>query len=206
MQPFIRRGLPTAVMIGAGVSVLLGQFGVFGFADLSKELVNWAAILFAFALLLGLLNLLSVHVRHVRERSDGWPYSIMLIGAVLVVLCAGLGGVDSPATQWIFQNVQTPLEATLLSLLVFFIVRATMRVARLRSWGVVLMLVTASIILLGQMPFADRVGHELEDTQQWLVSVPVVAGQRGILLGVALGVIAAGLRVLFGIEREKFFH
>ncbi|MEP7199574.1 MAG: hypothetical protein ABI874_07145 [Chloroflexota bacterium] len=206
MEAFIRRTLPMVVLIGVGALVLLGEFVGDDRSNVSKTLVNWAAILFAFALLLGLVNLLAVHWRHIRERSEGWPYSLVLIGTVFAVLCAGLGGVDAPPLQWIFQNVQTPLETTLLSLLVFVIVSATTRVARLRSWGVALMLGTAAVILLGQMPFADRLGRELGDLQQWIVDVPVMAGQRGILLGVALGVIAAGLRLLFGVERENFFH
>jgi hypothetical protein len=32
------------------------------------------------------------------------------------------------------------------------------------------------------------------------MAVPVTAGARGILLGIALGATAAGLRILFGIE------
>jgi hypothetical protein len=34
-----------------------------------------------------------------------------------------------------------------------------------------------------------------------LVQIPAVAGARGVLLGVALGAIATGLRILMGVDR-----
>jgi hypothetical protein len=212
MLAYLRGVLPTVVMVGAGAVVLLGQFADIGLfrvlrlPELSATFISWAAILFAFAMILGLLNLLSVHWRRVSERAGGWTHSGVLIGTVFVVLCAGLNGVNAPSLQWIFRNVQSPLQATLLSLTVFFLVSASLRAIRTRSPASILMLLIAAIVLLGQMPFAERFSIELSEFQRWIVEVPAAAGQRGILLGVALGTIATGLRMLLGVEREKFFH
>jgi membrane-associated HD superfamily phosphohydrolase len=212
MQAHFRRVLPTAVMVAAGAIVLLGQFADIGLfrslrlPELSAAFINWAAILFAFAMILGLLNLLAVHWRRVRERDGGWTYSGVLIATVFVVLCAGLNGVNAPSLQWIFRNVQAPLQATLLSLTVFFLVSASLRAIRTRSPASILMLLIAAIVLLGQMPFAERLSIELSEFQRWILEVPAVAGQRGIMLGVALGTVATGLRILLGVERERFFH
>jgi hypothetical protein len=212
MPADLRRVLPSAVLVTVGAIVLLGQFadiGVVGalrLPELSAAFINWAGILFAFAMVLGLLNLLKVHWQRVRERSVGWTFSAILIGTVFVVLCAGLNGVNAPSLQWIFRNVQSPLQATLLSLTVFFLVSAALRAIRTRSPAAILMLLTAAIVLLGQMPFAERFSIELSGFQRWILEVPAVAGQRGILLGVALGTIATGLRLLSSVEREKFFH
>ena len=212
MQVYLRRVLPAAVLLGVGAIVLLGQFADIGFMralrlpELSAAFISWAGILFAFAVVLGLLNLLRVHGHRVRERSAGWSFSAVLIGTVFVVLCAGLNGVNAPSLQWIFRNVQSPLQATLLSLTVFFLASAALRAIRTRSPASILMLLTAAIVLLGQMPFAERLSIELSGFQRWILEVPAVAGQRGILLGVALGTIATGLRLLLGVEREKFFQ
>jgi hypothetical protein len=35
----------------------------------------------------------------------------------------------------------------------------------------------------------------------WLSQVPAVAGARGLMLGIALGIIATGLRVLLAMDR-----
>ena len=53
----LRRTLPSAVLVSVGVIVLLGQFADVGviralrLPDLSAEFVNWAGILFAFAMM-----------------------------------------------------------------------------------------------------------------------------------------------------------
>jgi hypothetical protein len=210
MPALLRRRIPTAVMIVVGVIVLVGQFGgdlagTLRLSALSGMLVDWAAILFAFALILGLLNLVAVHWRRVRAQVEGWPNSLALLASVFLVLCAGLTGVNTSSMQWIFTNVQVPLQASLLSLIVFLLIGAVRRAIRIGRWGAIVMLLTALIVLLGQMPFAERLGSELVDAQQWILTVPAIAGQRGIVLGIALGTIMAGLRVIFGLEGEKFF-
>jgi hypothetical protein len=39
------------------------------------------------------------------------------------------------------------------------------------------------------------------ETKEWIMSVPVLAGTRGVLLGIALGVLVAGARLVLGIDR-----
>jgi hypothetical protein len=39
------------------------------------------------------------------------------------------------------------------------------------------------------------------EIRSWIVSVPALGGARGILLGIALGTIATGLRILMGSDR-----
>ncbi len=208
----MRRVIPTAVMMAVGLVVLLGQFGEFEalqpfrLRELSSAFTNWASIIFAFALILGLLNLLAVHWSRIRLRVEGWAYSVVLIVTVLIVLVAGLSGPNTPSAQWVFRNVQVPLQSTMLSLLVFFIASAVFRALRVRSLNTFIMLTTALIVLLGQMPIGERISLEVVQAKDWILSVPNVAGARGILLGVALGTIATGLRLLFGVDREKFFH
>jgi len=194
-------------MIGAGGITLLGQLtDAFLLGELSRVFVQWAGILFAFALVLGLLNLLAVHLRRVRRREPGWADSVALIGTVFVVLCAGLGGVGAPSLQWIFQHVQAPLESAMLALLVFFMGGAAARALRLRGRGVALMLLTAAVVLLGQLPLMELFGRELSDLRAWIVNVPMTAGMRGIVLGVALGTLATGLRLLTGAETDRLFN
>ncbi|MBI5877525.1 MAG: hypothetical protein HZB53_07740 [Chloroflexi bacterium] len=202
-----RRIVPVAVMVGAGLVTLLGQFtDALLLGELSRTFVQWAGILFAFALMLGLWNLLAVHLRRVRAREAGWPDSLVLIGTAFVVLCAGLNGVSAPSLQWIFQHVQAPLESAMLALLVFFMGGAVVRALRARGRGVAFMLLTAAIVLLGQLPLMERFGREFADARAWIISVPMTAGMRGIVLGVALGTLATGLRLLSGVEHDRLFN
>jgi uncharacterized membrane protein len=59
----------------------------------------------------------------------------------------------------------------------------------------------AVIVLLGQVPVSIYLWPEFPVIKDWILNVPTLAGVRGILLGVALGVIATGLRVLTGADR-----
>jgi hypothetical protein len=41
----------------------------------------------------------------------------------------------------------------------------------------------------------------LPELKDWILDVPTLAGVRGILLGVALGALLTGIRLLLGVER-----
>jgi hypothetical protein len=41
----------------------------------------------------------------------------------------------------------------------------------------------------------------LTTLQTWVTQVPAVAGARGILIGITLGILATGLRILIGSDR-----
>jgi hypothetical protein len=196
----IKRVLPTALAIAVGafvlVSIFLPQLNVTGIF-----FVDTAIIIAAFALFLGLINLLRVHLRNISNRKPGWPYSIVLIISTFVVLVVGLlaGGPAEPAVQWIFDNVQAPIQAAFSALLVFFLVTAGYRLLRVRSLEAAVMLVVVLLVLAGQVSLGLL--PILPEVRDWIVRVPAMAGVRGILLGVALGATLTGLRLLLGLER-----
>jgi hypothetical protein len=51
------------------------------------------------------------------------------------------------------------------------------------------------------VPISIYLWGELPIIKDWILNVPTLAGVRGILLGVALGTIATGLRILLGADR-----
>jgi hypothetical protein len=59
----------------------------------------------------------------------------------------------------------------------------------------------AVVVLVGSVPFTQIISPLIPETKEWIVNVPALAGVRGILLGVSLGIIATGLRVLTGLDR-----
>jgi hypothetical protein len=83
----------------------------------------------------------------------------------------------------------------------FFIASAAYRAFRIRSFETGLLVVFAMIVLLGQVPAGFQLWEDFPLVKEWVLRVPVLAGARGILLGVALGIIATGLRVLLGADR-----
>lgn len=207
MMPFLRRTLPTAVALIVGLAVLAGMFTPYPWLDaIGTYLLDTAIIVAAFALFLGLLNVLRVHTARIRQGQPGRFFSVVLIGSMLFVLVVGLpsipnqpSGPSQPILQWIFRNVQVPIQASLSALLVFFVVTAAYRLLRLRSPESAVMLIVALIVLAGQL-LAGLVPI-LPDLKDWILAVPTVAGVRGILLGAALGILLTSIRLLAGVER-----
>jgi hypothetical protein len=170
---------------------------------LSLYLIRTASIVAAFVLILGAINVLSVHLNKLYNREKGWSYSTVLLAALTATLVLGfLGkGPASPYAQTIFETVLFPLEATLFSLLAFFVVTAAFRAFRVKNVETGLFVIFGLIVLLGQVPVGAKVWPQFPVIKNWVLEVPALAGARGILLGVALGAVATGVRVLLGIDR-----
>ncbi|MFB0535806.1 MAG: hypothetical protein ACETWR_12590 [Anaerolineae bacterium] len=195
----LKRSVTTAIAISVGLFVLLDFFVQNAFIGVLKFVfVRWAIIVAAFALILGFFNVLIVHLNKILRFKQGWFYSIFLVLTMMVVLLLGLiEGPQGSLTSRIFQYVLFPLQATIFSLLAFFVASAAYRAFRLRSWESALLVMTGVIVLLGQVPLWEA----LTVAKERILEVPSMAGARGILLGVALGTVATGLRVLLGIDR-----
>ncbi len=192
--------LATAVAIAIGLIVLLDYFLVHPVLDaLGAAFREWTIILTAFALLLGLYNLLFVHLlRVVRRDEPGAGYSALVLITALIVLAIGLWfGLPSAPMTWIFNNLYLPLQSAFFALVAFFLATAAYRALRARTLETILLLAAALIVFIGQIPLLNALGG----VREWVLSVPSVAGVRGILLGVAIGTIATGLRLLIGLDR-----
>jgi len=198
------RRVATGVAVGFGLLVLADFFIVGDPVDMAAQhVIRSASIVAAFALVLGVFNVSSVHLGKLVRQEKGWGYSIILLTAMLVTMIVGLvgGGPGSPPMLLVFDTVIFPLQATLFSLLAFFLVVATYRAFRVRSFESALFIVFGVVVLLGQIPVGAMVWSQLPVVKDWIFDVPALAGMRGILLGVALGTIATGLRVLLGVDR-----
>ena len=163
--------------------------------------VGWVTLLVAFALLLGVINVVKVHLGHIQTRRPNALYSLVLLVALAATLVFGLRGPTSYGAQIIFNYFLQPLEATLFALLAIFMATAAFRAFRVRDLETFFFVLFAIIVLLGQVPIGLYLWSELPVIKDWILEVPTLAGVRGILLGVALGTIAAGLRVLLGADR-----
>ena len=202
------RVVTAVIAIAFGILILLGYFlprDLFpNVADLQTILLSWAMILAGVAALVGIANLLMVHTDKVRRSERGSIYSALLVLVLLLTFIAGLLlRPQHQAMQVLVNGVIIPVEAALMGLLVITLLYAAIRLLRRRAdvMGIVFIL-TAVIIFLGSatLPFGDIpiFGTLL---RPWVTQVLAVGGARGILIGVALGTLTTGLRVLFGMDR-----
>jgi len=86
-------------------------------------------------------------------------------------------------------------------LLAFYVARAAYRGFRLRSLESLAFIAAVIVVLLGQVPVGSYLSEFVPAAKEWILDVPSTAGVRGIIIGVALGTIATGVRVLMGIDR-----
>lgn len=192
--------LSTGVAMAVGLVVLMDVFFTHPLLGaLGAKFREWTIILTAVALLLGLFNLLFVHLlRIVRRNESGAGYSaIVLLTATGVGVIGLLFGLPSAPMAWVFGNIYVPLQGAFFGLVAFFLATAAYRALRARSIETTWMLLAAVVVFLGQTPLINA----LADAKEWVLRVPSEAGVRGILLGVALGTLATGVRLIMGMER-----
>jgi hypothetical protein len=122
--------------------------------------------------------------------------------------------------MWMFNNMFVPMQATMFSVLAFFIASAAFRAFRARSMEATALLIAGCIMMIGRVPVGDWLAQNIEnigwsfqingstysaldfpEATSWLLNVPNAAAKRGIILGVLLSQIAIAIRIIFGIER-----
>lgn len=194
--------LSSALVISLGLLTLWGLFPGSPVGPVASALIQLVVIVGAVAVLVGLLNLLWVHLRRVLNGDPGWGYSLALflaaLSVVLLVTVERLGVLpDFTLSGFLFDAVQVSVESALAGLLVFFLVYAAARLLRHRvTWTGVLFVIVLLIVLIGWLDLPG-LGF-FNGLSQWIRTVPATAGARGLLIGVALGVTTTGIRVLLG--------
>ena len=210
---FLRRSLPLIIAFIVGmIGILVYYIPYSGAQNIEQDLTMWNRIVAAFALVLGIYSLMRLHWGRVRRQQAGWGYSFLVfVGFTLMFIFAiynnGQGPfnsqvLDSGPFDWMFKYVQVPADATMFSILAFFIASAAYRTFRARTPEAAILLVSAIIVMIGRVPIGASLYQELPAIAQWMMDVPNLAAKRGILLGVSLGMIATSLRIIFGIERS----
>jgi len=190
----------------AGLLVLLGYFlPIPALMAVRETLISWAVILAGVAALVGVFYLFRVHWRKVAAAGKSRDYySIVLLVAFLATLAAGFYlKPDSPEFQQLVLSVQKPIETSLLALVALSLAYFSLRLlAHRRGFMPAAFFISAVVFLalssglggiLALIPAASPVVD--------FIQVLPLAGARGILLGIALGSLLTGVRILMGLDR-----
>ena len=193
------------IAISAGVVVLLGYFintpAVSGFRLI---LLQWSLILAGVAVLVGILNLFSVHLQKIRERQPGFINSVVLLFFLLLTAIVSLPTILFPMQAVILNGILIPVEISLMAVLAVTLVYTSLRILRVRpGLNSIIFLVTALLILVGTgpLPFIGQIPFISDWLRPLISNNLVTGGARGILIGVALGTLTTGLRILAGVDR-----
>jgi hypothetical protein len=102
----------------------------------------------------------------------------------------------------LFQNALVPAQATLFSMLAFYIASAAYRAFRVRTVLAGILLVTAFVVMLRLIPLPEPLSSWNSALVRWILAVPNMAAKRAIIIGVAFGAISYSMKILLGIERS----
>jgi hypothetical protein len=138
--------------------------------------------------------------------------TIVSFVAIIVAGFAFSGGRSflEPGTafDYFYTNVYSPLSSTMFAMLAFFVATASYRAFRARNKEATLLLLAAFFVMLGRVPLGDMMtgflpeGARLSNFADWVMNFPNAAGQRAIMIGIALGIASTSLRIILGIERS----
>jgi len=186
------------------IVALEGYVRVGAITTAAAELKNWGIILSAFALGVAALGLLTLHTRRLLEMKRESIYSAALVGGLIWFAGVGLTmGTSSKAYSYFYTNLLQPTGNAVFSMLMFYIVTAAYRSFRVNRWQSLVVLVAAAFIMLGSVPIGEVISKDIARVSGWILRVPNTAGQRGIIIGSAIGGIAAALRAALGLERSR---
>lgn len=193
-----------AIAIVSGVIVLLGYFvRIPLISGLRSVFLSWALILSAIALVVGVINLLNVHIKKVQAGGEQGFFSVILMASLIVTFVVVVFfGLTSQASLWIFNSFLLPVEASLVGILAIALLYALVRLFYKKlSLFYIIFAVTAFFVLAATVMSAWFELPEIGFLRDWVTQTWSLGGTRAILIGVSLGAIATGLRILLGADR-----
>ncbi len=207
MSASIRRSLPLVITFVVGMLVIVDYyFKVPQFNKFVSDAMVFVLVVASFSVIVGTVTSTRLHVRNVLKKREGWYNSIVLLVALYGMIMLGFVLSEGkftahPIYSYWWTNIYVPLDGTIFSLLAFYIASAAYRAFRVRTREATILLVSAVIVMLGRAPVGQAVWPDIGPITSWIMSVPNTAGMRGITIGVALGSLSMGIRVLLGRER-----
>jgi hypothetical protein len=198
---------------------------------------QFAQVVVGFTILLGTYNLGRIHLNRIARKREGWWYSIVFFVAFFAMSIAAFWRdwgdwfpQPVPPPAWIkapgpgrmdlytilFNGLLRNLEATMFSILAFYIVSAAYRAFRIRSLESAILMLTAVLLMLGQVPIGTMLtawinpdgpfsSLRVENVSQWVLTTINAPVQRAIGFGLSLGQLAMALRIWLSLERGTYF-
>ena len=120
-----------------------------------------------------------------------------------VPLIMGLAkGTGSPAYEWSYNFIYSPLSASIVGLGIFWLVSASYRAFRIRNLHSALLLGAAVITMVGSAGLGKKYIPMSAEVYDWILTVPTSAILRSLSMLSAVGMAVVSLRILVGLERR----
>jgi hypothetical protein len=186
--------------------------GVVDLQAASDQLLAYITAVLTAAFAIGVINLTRVHWINIKRKRATWRYSVILLLSLFsmlvfsiiaspfaldpnsVVIPASVIQFSTPIWEFLYYKIMVNIQTSIFSLLAFFIASAAYRAFRARSLESTILLVAGLLVVLGQAPIADLIWPGFSLIRDWILAFPNTAGQRGILIGAALGIVVFSVR------------
>ncbi|MCS7385178.1 MAG: hypothetical protein NDF55_00365 [archaeon GB-1867-005] len=209
MSRVYTRDIPLIITTLTAVFIILD--GVLEWPEynaIAGSVTQSASVIASLTILISTIALARIHIYRVIKRRRGWVESLMLLGIMFTTIIVGFGywaiGIlpgDNPVLSDLYDAFLTPGDATIFSLLCFFIASAAYRAFRARTLESTLLLTAGIIVMLGKIPLGELIWSGLPPLAHWLLDVPNKAGARVIMISATLATVALYIRTLLGYER-----
>jgi len=208
----------------------------FWLSDAQPVVASFSNVVAAFLIGLGIYSLLRIHLKKLVKQQKDWFYSLVLI--VSMVTMALLGYIDwfqrlgpkgaamAAGSEWgfvqyakdlLFDGGFQEMEATMFSMVAFYILSAAYRAFRARSTEATILLVTALVVVLSLLGIVVNIwdnkvmevangngvieNFRLTDIASWIRNYLQTPAIRGLDFGVGIGLLAMGLRIWLSLEK-----
>ncbi len=200
----MKKTIPILVAAAAALFILAALILGEPLAGWLEIVLNWAVIVASAALLVAIATLILTHLRNIVRGKRGFIFSIILISTFLVSFIGALVfGVDNSAyLRWV-AAIQLPLETSLLGLAALVMTAAALQIFRNRGWSLLTLTfgISALVFLVISLGLLQALNIPVLTTViNYLQRLPMI-GARGLLIGIGIGALLMGLRVVLGLER-----
>lgn len=216
----VKKTIPLFITFFVGLVIVLSKLSPIS-EGWGEDFSIFFDIIAVFAFILGGGNLVKIHADKLYKHQPGWGYSLICLIGFFATLAIGMfktgnpqGWAGDPAAQGsdfniVYDYIFKPLSATMFSLLAFYVASASYRAFRAKNLEATVLLISSFIILLGRTFIGTWVsfwtprgeGFGVPQLAEWIMNYPNLAGQRAIMIGIALGIVTTSLKLILGIDR-----
>jgi len=200
----MKKVLPIIITTLSGLLILAGYYFQVRSGGVLAVLIQWVVLLISTAALIGIGYLLRSHINRMLKQKKGRLASVILLVSFVATLVLGfVFSLDSEIFRDLVLNIQIPVEVSLLAVLAVVLFSSSTRLIKVRGWTPLsISFLFGAIVFL----FLDLGWLRTDSSTPAAVVLNLIrrlpsAGARGILLGIALGGLIVGLRVLLAKDR-----
>lgn len=200
----------------------VGPDGANALTRFRQPIADVNSILLAFLLGVGVYSIVTVHGRAVVRQRAGWGFSVALLGALAGITVFGFldkyrpNRYNSGVYDFFFVGGLQSLDATMFSIIAFYIVSAAYRAFRIRSVEATILLVAAFLVMLGQVALGQALTNglptegfganfRLEVVGNWILTRVNSPAMLAVDFGLGIGLLATALRLWLSLERGSYF-